>query len=182
MVNEKWLKNMKNKPLVGIIMGSDSDLFVMSDAAKALEEFNVPFEMTVCSAHRTPSRAHEFASTAVERGIKVIIASAGGAAHLAGVMAANTTLPVIGVPINWKLNGLDALLSTAQMPPGVPVATVGIDGSKNAGLLAVQILATGNESLAKMLQDYKKKMEKQINAKGKKLKEVGYKKYLENMK
>lgn len=168
--------------MVGIIMGSDSDLPVMSDAAKTLEEFNVPFEITVCSAHRTPDRAHKFASTAVDRGLKVIIASAGGAAHLAGVMAGNTTLPVIGVPINWKLNGLDALLSTVQMPPGVPVAAVGIDGSKNAGLLAVQILAINNKNLAKMLQDYKKKMEEQINTKGKKLKEVGYKKYLESMR
>lgn len=173
---------MKSKPIVGIIMGSDSDLSVMSAAAKVLEEFNVPFEITVCSAHRTPDRAHEFATSAIKRGLKVIIASAGGAAHLAGVMAGNTTLPVIGVPINWKLNGLDALLATVQMPPGVPVATVGIDGSKNAGLLAVQILATSNKNLAKMLQDYKKKMEKQISIKAKKLEEVGYKKYLDAMK
>jgi 5-(carboxyamino)imidazole ribonucleotide mutase len=168
------------KPQVGIIMGSDSDLSVMQEAAKVLEEFGVEFEMTVCSAHRTPERAHEFASTAISRGLKVIIASAGGAAHLAGVMAGSTTLPVIGVPINWKLNGLDSLLSTAQMPPGVPVATVGIDGSKNAGLLAVQILATADETLTQKLVDYKKKMEEQINAKGKKLEEIGYKKYLEN--
>lgn len=172
---------MKSKPIVGIIIGSDSDLSVMSGTVKVLEEFNVPFELTICSAHRTPIRAHKFASTAISRGLKVIIASAGGAAHLAGVMAGNTTLPVIGVPINWKLNGLDALLSTVQMPPGVPVATVGIDGSKNAGLLAVQILATSNENLAKMLQEYKKKMEKEINTKGKKLEEIGYKKYLEGM-
>lgn len=173
---------MKKKPIVGIIMGSDSDLSVMSDAAKVLEEFNVPFEITVCSAHRTPDRAHEFSASAIKRGLKVIIASAGGAAHLAGVMAGNTTLPVIGVPINWKLNGLDALLATVQMPPGVPVATVGIDGSKNAGLLAVQILATSDKNLGKMLQDYKKKMEEQVNMKAKKLKEAGYKKYIENMK
>ena len=161
-------------------MGSDSDLTVMQDAAKVLEEFGVPFEMTVCSAHRTPERAHEFSATAKDRGLKVIIASAGGAAHLAGVMAANTTLPVIGVPINWKLNGLDALLSTAQMPPGVPVASMGIDGAKNAGLLAVQILATADENLAQKLKDYKAKMSEQINSKGKKLEELGYKKYLEN--
>ncbi|HYV33547.1 MAG TPA: 5-(carboxyamino)imidazole ribonucleotide mutase [Candidatus Limnocylindria bacterium] len=167
------------KPLVGIIMGSDSDLSVMQEAAKVLEEFGVDFEMTVCSAHRTPARAHEFASTASSRGLKVIIASAGGAAHLAGVMAANTILPVIGVPINWKLNGLDSLLSTAQMPPGVPVATMGIDGAKNAGLLAVQILATSDNELANKMVDYKKKMEEQINSKGKKLEEMGYKKYLE---
>ena len=160
-------------------MGSDSDLSVMQEAAKVLEEFGVDFEMTVCSAHRTPARAHEFASTASSRGLKVIIASAGGAAHLAGVMAANTILPVIGVPINWKLNGLDSLLSTAQMPPGVPVATMGIDGAKNAGLLAVQILATSDNELANKMVDYKKKMEEQINSKGKKLEEMGYKKYLE---
>jgi 5-(carboxyamino)imidazole ribonucleotide mutase len=169
-----------DKPLVGIIMGSDSDLTVMQEAAKVLEEFGVAFEITVCSAHRTPKRAHEFAATAVDRGLKVIIASAGGAAHLAGVMAANTTLPVIGVPINWKLNGLDSLLSTAQMPPGVPVATVGIDGGKNAGLLAVQILATADGDLAKKMSDNKEKMASQVNEKAKKLEEMGYKKYLEN--
>lgn len=169
-----------NKPLVGIIMGSDSDLAVMQEAAKVLEEFGVGYEITVCSAHRTPLRAHEFASTAIDRGLKVIIASAGGAAHLAGVMAANTTLPVIGVPINWKLNGLDALLSTVQMPPGVPVAAVGIDGGKNAGLLAVQILATSDKELAEKAARYKETMAEQINAKAKKLEELGYKKYLEN--
>jgi 5-(carboxyamino)imidazole ribonucleotide mutase len=168
-----------DKPLVGILMGSDSDLTAMQDAAKALEEFGVPYEITVCSAHRTPDRAHEYATTAISRGLKVIIASAGGAAHLAGVMAANTTLPVIGVPINWKLNGLDALLSTAQMPPGVPVATVGIDNGKNAGLLAMQILGTSDQAMAKKLVDYKLKMAEQINAKAKKLEELGFKKYLE---
>jgi 5-(carboxyamino)imidazole ribonucleotide mutase len=168
------------KPLVGILMGSDSDLPVMQEAAKVLEEFGVEFEMTVCSAHRTPDRAHEYAKTAIDRGLKVIIASAGGAAHLAGAMAANTTLPVIGVPIDWKLNGLDALLSTAQMPPGVPVASVGIDGGKNAGLLAIQILGTADESVAKKLLDYKKNMASTINAKAEKLEKEGYKKYLEN--
>src|SRR3989344_6993094 len=120
-------------PKVGIVMGSDSDLKVMQEAAKALEEFGIAYEISVVSAHRTPDRALEYAKTALDRGLKVIIASAGGAAHLAGVMAANTTLPVIGVPIDWKLSGLDALLSTMQMPPGVPVATVGIDNGKNAG-------------------------------------------------
>jgi 5-(carboxyamino)imidazole ribonucleotide mutase len=168
------------KPIIGIVMGSDSDLKVMSDAAKALEEFGVEYEITVCSAHRTPERAHEYAKTAIERGLKVIIASAGGAAHLAGAMAANTTLPVIGVPIDWKLNGLDALLSTAQMPPGVPVASVGIDGGKNAGLLAIQILGTSDEVVAKKLSDYKKNMASIINAKAEKLEKEGYKKYLEN--
>src|SRR3990167_1586741 len=171
-----------DKPQVGILMGSDSDLKVMQEAAKVLEEFAVPFEITVCSAHRTPERAHEYATTAINRGLKVIIASAGGAAHLAGVMAANTTLPVIGVPIDWKLSGLDALLSTMQMPPGVPVATVGIDNGKNAGLLAVGILATADESLSKKLADYKKKIADQVNEKAKKLEELGYKQYMEDNK
>jgi 5-(carboxyamino)imidazole ribonucleotide mutase len=161
-------------------MGSDSDLKVMSEAAKVLEEFGVAFEITVCSAHRTPDRAHKYASTAALRGLKVIIASAGGAAHLAGSLAANTTLPIIGVPINWKLEGLDALLSTMQMPPGVPVATVGIDGAKNAGLLAVQILATSDKKLANKLTSYKKQMAAGVNAKAKKLEKEGYKKYLKN--
>jgi len=165
---------------VGILMGSDSDLKVMQEAAKVLEEFAVPFEITVCSAHRTPERAHEYATTAISRGLKVIIASAGGAAHLAGVMAANTTLPIIGVPIDWKLSGLDALLSTMQMPPGVPVATVGIDNGKNAGLLAVAILATADGTLANKLADYKKKMAEAVNEKAKKLEDIGYKKYLES--
>ncbi len=168
------------KSQIGIIMGSDSDLSVMQEAAKVLEEFGVEFEITVCSAHRTPGRAHEYATTAIKRGLKVIIASAGGAAHLAGAMAANTTLPVIGVPINWKLNGLDSLLSTAQMPPGVPVATVGIDGGRNAGLLALQILGTSDDAIAKKLSDNKEKMATQVNEKAKKLEEMGYKNYLEN--
>lgn len=161
-------------------MGSDSDLQVMQDAAKTLEEFGVEYEITVCSAHRTPERAHEYATTARERGLKVIIASAGGAAHLAGVMSANTTLPVIGVPINWKLNGLDALLSTVQMPPGIPTATVGIDNAKNAALLAIEILATSDDALAEKLSNARKKMADQVNDKAKKLDELGYKKYLEN--
>lgn len=165
---------------IGIVMGSDSDLIVMAEAAKILEELEVPYEITICSAHRTPQRAHEYATTARERGLKVIIASAGGAAHLAGVMSAGTTLPVIGVPISWKLNGLDALLSTVQMPPGIPTASVGIDNGKNAGLLALEILATSDESLAQKLSDYRIKMANQINAKAKKLEEVGYKKYLES--
>jgi 5-(carboxyamino)imidazole ribonucleotide mutase len=163
-------------------MGSDSDLKVMQETAKVLEEFGVAFEITVCSAHRTPDQAHEYATTAIKRGLKVIIASAGGAAHLAGTIAANTTLPIIGVPINWKLEGLDALLSTMQMPPGVPVASVGIDGGKNAGLLAVQILATSDSDLMQKMADYKKNMASQVNEKAKKLEELGYKKYLEQKK
>jgi 5-(carboxyamino)imidazole ribonucleotide mutase len=169
-----------NKPLVGILMGSDSDLNVMSEAAKVLEKFGITYEITVCSAHRTPERAHEYATTAISRGLKVIIAGAGGAAHLAGVMAGNTTLPVIGVPIKSVLDGLDSLLSTAQMPPGIPVATVGIDAGKNAGLLAVQILAVADEALLEKMADYKKKMATQVNEKAKKLEKVGFKKYLES--
>jgi len=161
-------------------MGSDSDLKVMSEAAKILEEFSVPFEISVLSAHRTPDRAHEYSNTAVERGLKVIIAGAGGAAHLAGVMAASTTLPVIGVPIHSKLKGVDSFVSTLQMPPGIPVATVSIDGAKNAGLLTVEILALADESLAKKLVEYKKNMADSVNEKAKKLEELGYKKYLES--
>lgn len=162
-------------------MGSDSDLPVMQEAAKVLEEFGVAFEITVCSAHRTPDRAHEYASTAIGRGLKIIIAGAGGAAHLAGVIAAYTTLPVIGVPIKSKsLNGIDSLLSTAQMPPGIPVATVAIDGAKNAGLLAVQILATSDKDLAKKLATYKTTLANSVNAKAEKLEKEGCKKYLEN--
>jgi 5-(carboxyamino)imidazole ribonucleotide mutase len=136
--------------------------------------------MTVASAHRAPNLAHEYATTAKDRGLKVIIAGAGGAAHLAGVMASLTTLPVIGVPTKAKtLDGLDSLLSTAQMPPGVPVATVGINAGKNAGILAVQILATNNEELEKKLVAYKEKLEEDNKVKGEKLLKVGYKKYLE---
>jgi 5-(carboxyamino)imidazole ribonucleotide mutase len=158
------------KPQVGIIMGSDSDLSVMQEAAKILKAFSVPFEMSVLSAHRTPKRAHEYAKTAVKRGLKIIIAGAGGAAHLAGVMAANTTLPIIGVPIHSKLAGIDSFVSTLQMPPGVPVATVGIDGAKNAGLLAVQMLALSDKKLMKKLEEYKKQMTKSVLAKSAKIK------------
>lgn len=165
-------------PKVGIIMGSDSDLRVMSEAAKVCEEFGVPYEISVVSAHRTPDRAHEYAATAHERGLKVIIAGAGGAAHLAGVIAAGTTLPVVGVPINSKLGGIDSFVSTLQMPPGIPVATVAIDGAKNAGLLAVEILAVADEGLGKKLSKYKAKMAEQVGQKAEKLQKGGYKKYL----
>jgi 5-(carboxyamino)imidazole ribonucleotide mutase len=169
-----------NDPKVGIIMGSDSDLEVFSEAAKILEEFGVVYDMTVGSAHRTPERAQKFASTARERGLRVLIAGAGGAAHLAGVIAAHTTLPVIGLPVKAKsLDGLDSLLSTVQMPPGIPVATVGINAGKNAGLVAIQILATGDEALAEKLSAYKKKMADEVETKGNKLSEMGYKKYLQ---
>ena len=141
-------------PQVGIVMGSDSDLGVMEATVSILRKFGVPFEITVASAHRTPLRAAEFASKAKDRGIKVIVAGAGHAAHLAGAMAAQTTLPVIGVPIDSSaFQGLDALLSTVQMPPGIPVATVAVGkpGATNAGILAVQILAVSDQSLADKL-------------------------------
>jgi phosphoribosylaminoimidazole carboxylase, PurE protein len=148
------------RPVAGIIMGSDSDLPVMKDAAEVLDEFEVPYELQIVSAHRTPLRMAEYASTAHERGIKVIIAGAGGAAHLPGMTAAHSPLPVVGVPIKSKsLDGLDSLLSIVQMPSGVPVATVGINQARNAGLLAVQILSTGDSTILKKLVEYKKKLE-----------------------
>lgn len=144
-------------------MGSDSDQPVMEEAAKVLKEFDARFEMTIISAHRTPERAIDYAKTAIGRGLKVIIAGAGGAAHLPGIVAALTTLPVIGVPIQSKsLNGLDSLLSIVQMPSGVPVATMAINGAKNAGILAVQILAISDKQLGKKLIQYKKAMEKAV--------------------
>ena len=169
-------KNIK----AGIIMGSDTDLEIMAEAAKVLEEFGVDYEMNVSSAHRAPNIVHKYVTSAKDRGLKVIIAGAGGAAHLAGVTASLTTLPVIGVPTKAKsLDGLDSLLSTAGMPPGVPVATVGINAGKNAGLLAVQILATSDEVLEKKLTEYKKKLEEDNRTKGEKLSKIGYKKYLQ---
>jgi 5-(carboxyamino)imidazole ribonucleotide mutase len=151
---------MKIKPLVGIIMGSDSDLPVMKGAADILKEFEIPYEIKIVSAHRTPKYMAEYGSTAHERGIKVIIAGAGGAAHLPGMTAAHSPLPVIGVPVKSKsLDGLDSLLSIVQMPGGVPVATVGINQSKNAGLLAVQIIAAGDKGLLEKVKDYKKNLE-----------------------
>ena len=169
-----------NNPKVGIIMGSDTDLEVFAEAAKVLEDFDVSYDMTVGSAHRSPERAQKYSSGAADRGIKVLIAGAGGAAHLAGVIAAHTILPVIGLPVKAKsLDGLDSLLSTVQMPPGIPVVTVGINSGKNAGLAAVQILATSDKTLADKLITYKKKMADEVEAKGNKLSEVGYKKYLE---
>jgi phosphoribosylamine--glycine ligase len=158
------------KPLVGIVMGSDSDLAVMQEARKVLDEFKIPSEGTVASAHRTPEKAHEYAKTAAARGIKVIIAGAGSAAHLAGVLAANTTLPVIGVPIDSSsLNGLDALLATVQMPGGIPVATMAIGkaGAKNAGILAAQIIGTSDPEVAQKLADYKVKMAEEVQQKAK---------------
>jgi 5-(carboxyamino)imidazole ribonucleotide mutase len=159
------------KPVVGIIMGSDSDLPTMQEAAIVLEEFGVPCEMKITSAHRTPNFMAHYASSALKRGIKVIIAGAGGAAHLPGMSASHTPLPVIGVPIRSKaMDGLDSLLSIAQMPGGVPVATVAIGGGKNAGLLAVQMLAISDKKLMKKMIEYKKKLEKDSLKKNKGLK------------
>ena len=142
--------------VVAIIMGSDSDLSVMSESAKTLDEFGVEYELTVVSAHRTPLKMYEFAKSAKEKGLKVIIAAAGGAAHLPGMTASMTTLPVIGVPIKSKtLDGVDSFLSISQMPPGVPVATMAINGAKNAALMAVEILAVTDSGLSKKLEEYK---------------------------
>jgi phosphoribosylamine--glycine ligase len=159
-------------PQVGIVMGSDSDMGVMRSAADVLKDFGIDFEITVASAHRSPQRAAAWAATAPERGIKVIIAGAGHAAHLAGAMAAHTSLPIIGVPIDSScLQGMDALLATVQMPPGIPVATmaIGKPGARNAGILAVQILALADADLAKKLQEYKQDMAAKVEQKAKKL-------------
>ena len=149
-------------PVVSIIMGSTSDLPVMEKAAKLLDEMEIPFEMHALSAHRTPAEVEAFAKGAKGRGIKVIIAAAGMAAHLCGVIASMTTVPVIGVPINSTLDGMDALLAIVQMPPGIPVATVGINGALNAGILAVQMLAVGDEQLQDKLAAYKEDLKKKI--------------------
>ena len=149
---------------VGIIMGSDSDLPIMQAAADILKSFNIPFELTVVSAHRTPDRMVEYAKTARGRGLQVIIAGAGGAAHLPGMVASLTSLPVIGVPIKStnSADGWDSILSILQMPGGVPVATVALNGAKNAGLLAAQIIGTHNETIALAMDDYKSKMENEV--------------------
>src|SRR5205809_27929 len=158
------------KPLVGILMGSDSDWPTMKAAADALNEFDIAFEAKVISAHRTPRDLEEYARGARERGLRVIIAGAGGAAHLPGVTAALTTLPVIGVPIETQsLRGLDSLLSIVQMPPGVPVATVGINGARNAGLLAAQIIGSGDAAMQTKLDAFKEKLAEQSRAKNKTL-------------
>jgi phosphoribosylaminoimidazole carboxylase PurE protein len=162
----------KEKPVVSIVMGSDSDLPVMKEAIFMLEEFGVPCEVVLASAHRSPDRTSSFARNAAPRGIKVIIAGAGAAAHLAGVIASQTTLPVIGVPINaTPLNGLDALLSTVQMPGGIPVATMALDsaGAKNAALLSVRILALNKQQLRQKLDEYAVRLAKGIEEKQEKL-------------
>ncbi|MBV2122541.1 MAG: 5-(carboxyamino)imidazole ribonucleotide mutase [Candidatus Thiodiazotropha sp. (ex Ctena orbiculata)] len=154
------------KPMVGIIMGSDSDLPVMQEAAKQLEAFQIPFEMTIVSAHRTPARLYEYSQTAEQRGLKVVIAGAGGAAHLPGMVASITPLPVVGVPVKSSaLSGEDSLLSIVQMPPGVPVATVAINGAKNAAILAAQILGTADLEIREKVQKYKADLEAMVMGK-----------------
>ena len=163
---------MPDKPVVGVIMGSDSDWPVMEDAALALAEFEVPFEVGVVSAHRTPARMLEYARGAAARGIRVVIAGAGGAAHLPGMVASATPLPVIGVPVPLaKLGGMDSLLSIVQMPAGVPVATVSIGGARNAGLLAVRVLAASDPALLKKMQSFQDDLEAQVLAKDRALRE-----------
>ena len=162
-----------SKILVSIVMGSDSDLEIMREAGKALDDFGIAWEIDVTSAHRSPDRSADFAKKAAGRGIQVIIAGAGGAAHLAGVIAAHTTLPVIGVPIpSTSLNGMDSLLSTVQMPAGIPVATVSIGkwGATNAGILAAQMIGLADEGVAKELHAYKEKLARGVEEKSKKLK------------
>ena len=161
-----------SKPLVGILMGSDSDLPIMEEAAKVLKEFDIPYEITISSAHRSPKRTSDYAKNAADRGIKIIIAGAGSAAHLAGFIAAETILPVIGVPIDSSsLKGMDALLSTVQMPGGVPVAAMAIGkaGAKNAGIFAAQILATSDKDIQAKLRAYKEKQANDVEEKAKKI-------------
>ena len=165
-------KSTATAPLVGILMGSDSDLPTMQEAVKILQDFGVPLEVRICSAHRTPDRLARYARQVEGRGLRVLIAGAGGAAHLAGVLAAHVTLPVIGVPMEaGPLNGLDALLSTVQMPGGIPVATVAIGraGARNAALLAVQILALTARRLQRTLRDYRARMATEVAAKARKV-------------
>lgn len=159
------------QPLVGVVMGSDSDWGVMSDAAQALKEFGIEFEVEVLSAHRTPERMMEWGKAAAERGLKVIIAGAGGAAHLPGMIASVTTLPVIGVPVKLKsLDGMDSLLSIVQMPAGIPVATVSIDGARNAGILAARIIGAFDEKVEKALASFSDSLKEQVAQKNQNLK------------
>lgn len=160
-----------SQPAIAIIMGSDSDMHIMKDAVEVIESFGVPFHIEVVSAHRTPQRMMEFAEKAADKGFKVIIAGAGGAAHLPGMVASATTLPVIGVPVKLKhLHGLDSLLSIVQMPKGIPVATVAIDNAGNAGLLALRILGTADSKLHKKLLQYQKQMKSKVKKSNKALK------------
>ncbi len=171
---------MNGKAMVAVIMGSDSDLEVMKEACALLDELNVAYEVSIVSAHRTPERMYDYAKSARDRGIEVIIAAAGGAAHLPGMVASLTTLPVIGVPIrSSSLNGLDSLLSIVQMPPGVPVATVGINGARNAALLACEILAVKYEDIARRLEEYRSSMKARVLDAAERLESMGYRTYIE---
>jgi 5-(carboxyamino)imidazole ribonucleotide mutase len=171
-----------NNPIVGIIMGSDSDLPIMNEAKEILDSFGVVNEITIVSAHRTTRRMVQYATSAKKRGFEVIIAGAGGAAHLPGMVASLTAVPVIGVPIKTKtLEGLDSLLSVAQMPPGVPVATVAINGAKNAGLLACQILGTKYSGIRTKIEEYKYELEQNVLKKARKLEKSGVERYLRGL-
>ncbi len=171
-----------SKPLVGIIMGSDSDLPVMKAAAQMCEEFGIEYEVTIVSAHRTPKKLVKYSEGAEKRGLRVIIAGAGGAAHLPGMVASLTPLPVIGVPVKGSsLEGMDSLLSIVQMPGGVPVATVAINGAKNAGILAAQILGVKSKDTRKKIKEYKEKMLDEVQTKIDKLEDVKYEQYLKTM-
>ncbi|MDI6767055.1 MAG: 5-(carboxyamino)imidazole ribonucleotide mutase [Bacteroidota bacterium] len=168
------------KPLVGIVMGSKSDLPIMAEAAEMLESFGIPFEITIASAHRTPERAAEYSTTASKRGLQVIIAGAGGAAHLPGVIASMTTLPIIGVPIKSSnsIDGWDSILSILQMPAGIPVATVALNGAQNAAILAAQIIAHCDERVAGKLKEFKKTLKKKVEQNVKELEKIDYKQFL----
>ncbi len=171
-----------NKPVVGIVIGSDSDLPVMQEATRTLHQLGVPYELTIPSAHRTPARAEEYAASAETRGLEVIIAAAGGAAHLGGVIAAWTTLPVIGVPIKTStLSGVDSLYSMVQMPAGVPVATVSINGAKNAAILAAQILGVKDPAIRERVRKLKQDQGQEVEAKAERLAQLGIDGYLKEM-
>lgn len=173
----------EEKPLVGIVLGSDSDLPAVQEAAAVLEELEIPFELTIASAHRTPERVREYAVSAEGRGLRAIIAAAGGAAHLPGVVAAHTLLPVIGLPVpTAALGGLDSLLSMVQMPPGVPVATVGIGGARNAGLLAAQMVAENRPEVQERLRRLRTRMADQVEEKARALGRKGWSVYLDELK
>ncbi len=163
-------------------MGSDSDLYIMKEASQILADFDIPHEIKIVSAHRTPTYMFDYAQNAEQRGIKVIIAGAGGSAHLPGMVASLTSIPVIGVPIksSSSINGIDSLLSIVQMPPGIPVATMAINGAKNAGILACSILATHSNKLSSKIKEFKKHMEQGIISKDKNLKDLGFENYLKN--
>lgn len=171
-----------SKPLIGIIMGSDSDLPVMRAAAEMCETFGIAYEIDIVSAHRTPAKLVAYATSAQSRGLKVVIAGAGGAAHLPGMVASETALPVIGVPVRTSsLDGMDSLLSIVQMPGGVPVATVAINGAKNAGILAAQIIGASDTEIQEKITQYKRDMKNEVDKKSDKLQKINYKQYLQEM-